>query len=154
MISFFLMYYQQPQCSPILCVSLCLVLSSSTAHRFSLHELEIGSLITLIHAFQLCIPKDNPPFFFQPWVNKVLGKSVEWPSVGYRTERWADRHGWHSVVLVIDWVCVTCPTQSLLTHPEWTENIHRRKRSSERRKKNCTFSLYEILYVEEFIPRY
>lgn len=57
--------------------SLCLVLSSSTAHRFSLHVLVAGSLIMLIHAFQLCIPKDNPPFFFQPWMNKVLGKNVE-----------------------------------------------------------------------------
>lgn len=61
---FFLMYYQHPQCTPVLlCVSLCLVLSSPTAHRFSLHVLVDGSPITLIHAFQLCIPQDKNPFF-------------------------------------------------------------------------------------------
>lgn len=58
------MYYQHPQSTSILlCVSLYLVLSSPTAHSFSLHVLVDGSPIMLIHAFQLCITQDKNRLF-------------------------------------------------------------------------------------------
>lgn len=67
--------------------------------------------ITLICAFQFCVPKDKTPFL-AALDEQSPGEELRTTGSGQDTESRARGHGEENVVLMIDRVCVQGPAES------------------------------------------
>lgn len=117
---------------------LCLVWASPTAHAFPLHVLVGGSPITLIRAFQVCIPKDETPFL--PALDEQSpGEELEMTPPPWGIELKA---GPIAMGQVIGGVCIICPTTSQLTPTEQNGvDYPQKKMGCWHKINNYTFSL-------------